>query len=136
MKLIKLERAALDAQLATEISGLFTTTFNHVTRAVKTNDLLKRLSVKCLPQTFRDILGEIRRNGALKKGFIVSDVHLGYWYTEDQQELNDFLQRQLNRIANQYANIQHLHNSLKSKRSNSEPVKQLMFDIDTQPNNQ
>lgn len=135
MKLIQLDKQALDGQLSAEISNLFISTFNHVTRAVKTNDLLKQLSVKCLPQTFRDILGEIRRNGVLKKGFIVSDVQLGYWYTEDQQELNDFLQRQLNRIANQYANIQYLHNSLKSKRSNSETVKQLMFDIDTKPKN-
>lgn len=115
--------------LQKEIVQLFKNEHNHIGLAIKTRELLKKLSTKCLPQAFRDILGEIRRNNVTGDGFIVSDVHIGYWYTEDKEELNDFLQKQLNRIANQYANVEPLHLSLKSHKSKQETTKQIFIEF-------
>lgn len=122
-----MEAQTIDKDLAAEIVTTFKNRHNSKKQAVKTKDLLK--TIRCLPQTFRDILGEIRRNGLIGTGFIVSDVHIGYWYTEDRDELNDFLQKQLNRISNQYANIEALHNALKNHRQKAENLQQTFFDF-------
>lgn len=117
----------LDEGLMREIVDLFITKHNQRSLAIKTKDLLSKLSARCLPQTFRDILGEIRRTGATGNGFIVSDVNIGYWYTEDKDELYEFLQKQLNRMSNQYANIELLHKSL--KELNRQPIKAQQIQI-------
>lgn len=119
--------------LTAEIIQLFKTRHNKISTAIKTTDFVKQLSQRILPQTFRDILGEIRRTGATGKGFIVSDVHIGYWYTEDKAELNEFLQKQLNRISNQYANIEPLHNTLKELNRQPTEAKQITISFGFEP---
>ena len=97
--------------------------------AVKTDKLLFDLSAtgkgKISPQTLRDLLGHIRHQDLISPGFIVSTVSNGYWYTTDKKEQNDFLDQELNRMSNQYGNLQALHSRLrygKTKIDDSQPT--------------
>jgi hypothetical protein len=125
MKLIQLT----DIAEIKELAELFRIKINGSNRAVKTEVLLKNFGLTYSPQTLRRYLGYIRQNDLSAPGFIVSNVNLGYWYTECPTEKNDFLQRELNRIASQYANIEMLHRSLKSHKSKQETTKQIFIEF-------
>lgn len=112
-----------------QLAHLFRTKLNGLNKAVKTDVLLKNFGLNYSPQTLRKYLGYIRQNDLAAPGFIVSNVNRGYWYTECPIEKNDFLQQELNRIANQYANIEMLHLSLKSHKSKPETTKQIFIEF-------
>ncbi len=76
------------------------------------------------PQTFRELLGIIRENDMLKPGFIVSRVSIGYWLSFDSAEQDEYLQRELSRMSNQFTNVSSLHKRLKYKSKNK-PKSQL-----------
>lgn len=112
-----------------DIVELFKSNYNTCKSAIKTKPFLAQLPHLISPQSFRDLLGEIRRKALCAPGYIVSDVNNGYWYTEDTAEMNDFLQKQLNRISNQYANIEWLHNTLKEINRPSSKVEQITINF-------
>lgn len=79
------------------------------------------------PQTFRKHLGLIRKYDLASPGFIVSNVNLGYWLTEDKEEMNDYLQQELNRMSNQFANVEALRTRLILNKPRVEHQQMLMF---------
>lgn len=99
--------------------------------AVKTDKLLFDLVAsgksKISPQTLRDMMGHIRHNDLIAPGFIVSTVSNGYWYTTDKKEQNDFLDQELNRMSNQYGNLQALHARLRYGKGKADQSQQTLF---------
>jgi len=98
--------------------------------AVKTDVLLYSLrnkDVSISGQTLRKHLGIIRKLDLAAPAFIVSSVHLGYWCTEDKSEMDDYLQQELNRMANQFANVEALRQRLILNKPKVEHQQMLMF---------
>lgn len=95
------------------IMNMFSSCHHKRSLACKTHGLLHYLyaacDIKITEQTFRKYVGIIRNKDLMSPGFILSNVHEGYWFTTDKKELNDFIDQELNRMGNQFANIEKLH---------------------------
>ncbi len=95
---------------------LFQTDFNGINNAVKTNRLIGALAksgIAMKPQSLRYLLGHIRQNDLLSPGFILSDVNEGYWLSYDDTEMSEWLDKQMNRMSNQFSNIKQLHQRIR-----------------------
>lgn len=80
-----------------------------------------------MPQLFRKLLGHIRKNDLLKPGFVLSSDKSGYWLSFDKEEQNEYLHRELNRMSNQFGNLESLRNRLISKKEASAQIQTTLF---------
>lgn len=76
-----------------QIAGLlilsFRMNYNNYERKIKSNEIVNRLRERCYScndAELREIIGHIRRNDLCGPGFILSD-NTGYWYSEDEKEM-------------------------------------------------
>jgi hypothetical protein len=116
----------LDSQKLSYVQSLLTVfreRYSGKDKAVKTADLLFHLkaSGKCnlSPQTLRELIGYIRQNDLLAPGFIISNVNNGYWLSLDKAELDGFIDQELNRMSNQFGNIEMLHQRIRYAKKKS-----------------
>ncbi|MBO9674449.1 MAG: hypothetical protein J7577_13460 [Sphingobacteriaceae bacterium] len=109
-----------DLSTAQTLMQVFKERYKDKSNAVKTEDLIFHLKASGVenisPQSLRRILGHIRNNDLIKPYFILSNVHCGYWLSKDTKELNSFLDQELNRMSNQFTNIEALHQRLRGKK--------------------
>lgn len=98
------------------IVALLKSNYNKKSKAVKTDTLLFDLTLttgtRISGQSLRRYLGIIRKHDLASPSFVVSNVNLGYWCTEDKEEMNSYLQQELNRMSNQFANVEALRQRL------------------------
>lgn len=80
-------------------------------------------------KSFQAILGYIRQNDLMYPSYIVSNVKKGYWLTKDLQEQDDFMQQELNRMSNQFVNLELLYRRLKKASKTSTTVQPSLFCI-------
>lgn len=94
--------------------------------AAKTDVLLKNYKLGYTPRYLRMVVEFIRKSDLAAPAYLVSNTVNGYWLTKDIAEMKSFLNQELDRMSNQYGNIQPLHQRLISKKSNIS-VEQLHF---------
>lgn len=75
----------------------------------------------------RHAISYIRLNDLMKPGFIVSDVKIGYWLSNDETEMDTFLNKQLNRMTNQFQNLKQLHQRIRYDKPTGRAVQQQLF---------
>lgn len=98
--------------------------------AVKSDDLifyLKAIGTVIRGQDLRAIIGHIRQQDLLKPGFIISDVHTGYWYSTDKAEMDAFIDQQMNRMSNQFDNIKALHQRMRHNNKQASEIQSSLF---------
>lgn len=112
-----MKRGSTNEVFVQTILEIFRTKYKGKGNAVKTENILFGLkasgSIDISPQTFRDVIGHIRNHDLLAPSYIVSNVNIGYWCTADKNELNQFLDQELNRMSNQFDNVSSLHKRLR-----------------------
>jgi hypothetical protein len=117
--------------LSTAIISIFKSNCYGVEKAIKNNVLISilanRFSIATTGREIRHVLGYIRANDLLNPAFIVSDVNEGYWLTNDVSELNDFLEKQLNRMSSQFQNIKLLHQRIRYAKKNTPELQPILF---------
>lgn len=86
--------------------------------AAKTEVLLKSHCLGYSSRHLRAVVEFIRQNDIAAPSYLVSNTINGYWLTSDFSEMKSFLNQELDRVSNQYGNIQPLHQRLISKKSN------------------
>lgn len=100
---------------------VFRTNYQGKSNAVVRKDLLpeirKAANYDMSDRQFRHIVAHIREQDIMSPFFIVSSVSHGYWLTDDQDEQNEFILQELNRMAHQYDNVKNLHIRLKTGRT-------------------
>lgn len=97
--------------LADVVIALFRSLYHGSDKAVKTDRVLFELSKLGYPvkgQSLRAVIGHIRQHDLVSPDYILSDVAYGYWLSSDEREMNDFIDKQMNRMANQFQNVQSL----------------------------
>lgn len=113
------------------IMNVFKERYKGKDKAVKTEDLLFHLKGTGLgnisPQSLRRIFGHIRNHDLASPYFILSSVHSGYWLSKDPKELNEFLDQELNRMANQFTNLEALHQRLRGKKTQVNTSQTILF---------
>ena len=98
--------------------------------AVKTAHLLQELavlSVSTNAKTIRNLIGHIRRHDILAPGYILSDVKAGYWLSYDTGEQSSYIDKQLNRMTNQFQNIKSLHNRVRYRKKQVKEIQAALF---------
>lgn len=119
-----------ELKLVDVVIGLFKSLYQGNDKAIKNDHLLFELAKLGHPtsgNTLRTVIGHIRRNDMLAPAYIVSDVSYGYWLTNDETEMRVFFDKMMNRMANQYQNMQHLHQRLKNNTKKIQDVQTHMF---------
>lgn len=126
-----LQPSPKEEQELRSIVEVFKSQFQGKAKSVKTDKLLFHLRALAVtnvsPQTFRKYVGHIRKHDLAKPGFIVSNVHTGYWYTENKAEMEAFLQQELDRMGNQFSNIDALRLRMQEKKVNSNIIQTSIF---------
>jgi hypothetical protein len=123
-----MKKTNLDSQKLSYVQsllGAFKERYTGKDKAVKTADLLFHLKAagKCnlSPQTLRELVGYIRQHDLLAPAFIVSNVNTGYWLTLDKSEMDGYIDQELNRMSNQFGNLEMLHQRIRyGKKKGSE----------------
>jgi hypothetical protein len=95
---------------------LFQTRFAGNENAVKTESLIAQCAKEDIiasGSNIRRVLGHIRQNDLLSPAFILSDVHIGYWLSNNESEMNAIIDKQLNRMASQFQNLKPLHQRIR-----------------------
>lgn len=98
------------------VKGLFEADYTGNENAVKTANVLEKLAnmgIAMKPQTLRAIIQEIRRKDMLAPNAILSDVSAGYWLSADKAEMSAYIDKQMNRMANQFQNLKPLHQRIR-----------------------
>ena len=120
-----------ELNLVQTICDIFKERYTGKTSAAKTEEILFHLkatgTVSLSPQTLRKIIGHIRNNDLLAPFFILSNVNSGYWLSSVESELNAFLNQELDRMSNQYTNIQLLHQRIRNGKKKTENNQQQLF---------
>lgn len=96
---------------------------NAIKKDALTAHIVSNFGLYACERNVRHAIAFIRLNDMVKPGFIVSDVSAGYWLTSEESEMDDFLNKQLNRMTNQFQNIKQLHQRIRYAK-NTGPVKQ------------
>ncbi|WP_432714394.1 hypothetical protein [Pedobacter sp.] len=129
-----MKHTTLDTQKLNQVQDLmsvFKDRYSGKAKAVKTADLLFHLKASgkgiISPQTLRELLGYIRHNDLLSPGFIVSNVNIGYWLSFEKEELSGYLDQELNRMSNQFQNLQLLHQRTKYGQKTALKTQQSLF---------
>ena len=126
MKQKEIDLTHLDTLIA-----LFKSLYTGNENSVKTDQLLfefAKLNIATSGQTIRHLIGMIRRNDLVAPGAILSDVSNGYWLSNDQAEMSAFIDKQMNRMSNQYQNIKALHQRIRmNKKAETEVQTQLFY---------
>ena len=110
------------------IAGLlirsFRTNYNSEEAKIKSNLIITRLRERgfsCHDAEFRDILGHIRRHDLCAPGFILSD-NCGYWYSEDEKEMQKVWESEYGRSMNHLKNFAPLHRRFKHLISEKDSI--------------
>lgn len=85
--------------------------------AAKTEVILKNYGLGYSARHLRAVVEFIRHADLAAPSYLVSNTVNGYWLTSDTNEMKSFLNQELDRVSNQYGNIQPLHLRLISKKS-------------------
>lgn len=120
-----------DINEAEKLAELLNGNFKGKQNAIKSAELLKFLKTQGLHfsgQTFRKLLGYIRHHDLMKPSFVISNVNIGYWCTDDINEMKDFIDQELHRMSNQYSNIERLRTRIINNKP-GKPSTQLHFFI-------
>lgn len=101
------------------IAGLlmlsFRTNYNSSFLKIKSNAIVAKLRERgygCTDAELREIIGHIRRNDLCSPGFILSD-NGGYWYSEDEEEMQKVWQSNHGRAIEIMSNFAPLHKRFK-----------------------
>lgn len=101
------------------IAGLlirsFRTNYNSANSKIKSGDIINKLSERgfaCGDAELREIIGHIRRNDLCSPGFILSD-NGGYWYSEDEQDMQRVWESNHGRAIEIMTNFAPLHKRFK-----------------------
>lgn len=119
-----------ELQMVDVIIGLFKSLYQGNENAVKTDRILFELSQLHIPTSgsvLRNVIGHIRRNDLMAPAYIISDVGYGYWLSNDEIEMRDFLEKQLNRMANQFLNVKHLKQRITKSQKNTQEIQTQLF---------
>lgn len=109
---------------ATNLIDVLKNNHNRKADAAKTEVLLKNYGLGYSARHLRSVVEYIRKNDLASPSYLVSSTTNGYWLTNDVSEMKAFLNQELERVSNQYGNIQPLHQRLIHKKRNTH-VKQL-----------
>lgn len=102
----------------------FRTNYNSVNHKIKSNDIIARLRERNLSigdAELREIIGHIRRNDLCSPGFILSD-NTGYWYSENEQEMQRVWESEHGRALKIMMNFQPLHKRFKHLISEKDSI--------------
>jgi hypothetical protein len=119
-----------DLALVDVLISVFKDCYSGSDNAVKTDKLLFKLTglnVYVSPAMLRDAIGHIRKHDMLAPGFILSDVSYGYWLSYEHHEQDDFIEKMLNRMANQFQNLQSLHKRVRHGKNTSNTLQPTLF---------
>lgn len=102
--------------LAGVMVNMFITSFSGNENAVKTKGLIcefAKLGIAIQGRDIRKLLGHIRQNDLLAPQYILSDVSIGYWLSNNEAEMSAFIDKQMNRMTTQFQNIKPLHQRIR-----------------------
>jgi len=119
-----------EQSLVDMVLALFKTRLKGCEHAEQTSTILAYLSIagcETSPQTLRAAIGHIRREDLLAPGYILSDINAGYWLSDDKAEMSAFLDKQLNRMTNQFQNIKLLHQRIRYAKDDSPQLQTKLF---------
>ncbi len=119
-----------DIQLVEIVIGLFKSLYHGNDNAVKTGQLIfdiNKTGVTASGQTLRHVIGHIRREDLLSPNYIISDVNTGYWLSSDEREMNDFIDKQMNRMTNQFQNLKRLHHRIRNNKKSAQDLQAVLF---------
>lgn len=107
----------IDPILLEAVIDVFTEEYNGAQNAKRSKHILYKLRTRGVQyisgKKFQAIIGHIRKNDLVYPKFILSNVHTGYWLSDSKAEQDDFVQQELNRMGNQFGNIELLFKRLK-----------------------
>lgn len=111
-----------------KIAGLlmlsFRTNYNSCERKIKSNLIIEGLRSRNYSvgdAELREIIGHIRRNDLCSPGFILSDRE-GYWYSENEMEMQRVWESEHGRALNIMRNFQPLHKRFKHLISEKDSI--------------
>lgn len=119
-----------DINLVDALTDLFRENYTGNENAVKTGSLvakLAKLGIITSGREIREAMGNIRQMDMLEPGFIVSDVNDGYWLSYDAAEQDSFLDKQLNRMSNQFKNVKALHQRIRYGKKSGPEIQATLF---------
>lgn len=100
-------------------------------KAIKSDDLLFGLKatgqVIMSPQTLRELIGYIRHHDLMSPAFILSNVNTGYWLSSDTKEIKGFIDQELNRMSNQFQNIDKVRQRLQDGKDKALKIQTALF---------
>lgn len=99
-------------------------------RAVKTDRIIfdfAALGIAVEGRDIRKLLGQIRQRDLLAPQYILSDVKAGYWLSESEQEMSSWLDKQMNRMSNQFGNIKALHQRIRYAKKDNQNIQIQLF---------
>lgn len=104
---------------AKELISILSKSHNSKLTAIKTEVVLKNYALGYSARHLRSVVEFIRKNDLAAPSYLVSNTVNGYWLTNDISEMKGFLNQELDRVSNQYGNIQPLHQRLINKKQNT-----------------
>ena len=114
-----------NANQVEKLLNLFKTNFSTKQNAVFRKDLLKKYNLGYSDRLLRQYIQYIRQNDLCGKGFILSNVKNGYWYTEDEGEMKHFITQELGRMATQFESLEKLQLRLRASKVKISTTKQM-----------
>jgi hypothetical protein len=121
----------INLALVDTLTTLFKGQYQGGSNAVKKDELTARVvagyGIITCERRIRHAIAYIRLNDLLNPGFIISDNSNGYWLSYDETEMDTFLNKQLNRMTNQFQNLKQLHQRIRYAKNTGPQIQQQLF---------